>query len=36
MASVVAIGIFNAVAFAGAGHLFNRLNHNGYENEIKT
>ena len=28
-------GLFNAVAFAGAGFLFSKLNHNGYENEIK-
>ena len=35
MASVVAIGIFNVVAFAGAGYLFSKLNHNGYEDEIK-
>ena len=30
-----AIGIFNAVAFAGAGYLFNKLNHSGYEDKIK-
>ena len=35
MTSVVARGIFNAVAFAGAGLLFSKLNHNGYENEMK-
>ena len=35
MASVVAIGLFNAVAFAGAGYLFNKLNHSDYEKEIK-
>ena len=35
MTSVVAGGIFNAVAFAGAGFLFSKLNHNGYEDEIK-
>ena len=28
-------GLFNAVAFAGAGFLFSKLNHNGYEKEIK-
>ena len=28
-------GLFNAVAFVGAGFLFSKLNHNGYENEIK-
>ena len=35
MTSVVAIGIFNAVAFAGAGNLFSKLNHSDYEKEIK-
>ena len=35
MTSVVAGGIFNAVAFAGAGFLFSKLNHTGYENEMK-
>ena len=30
IASVVAIGIFNAIAFAGAGCLFSKLNHGGY------
>ena len=35
MTSIVAGGIFNAVAFAGAGFLFSKLNHNGYEDEIK-
>ena len=28
-------GLFNAVAFAGAGFLFSKLNHTGYEKEIK-
>ena len=28
-------GLFNAVAFAGAGFLFSKLNHRGYEKEIK-
>ena len=28
-------GLFNAFAFAGAGYLFNKLNHNGYKDEIK-
>ena len=28
-------GLFNAVAFAGVGFLFSRLNHTGYEKEIK-
>ena len=31
----VAGGIFNALAFAGAGFLFSKLNHTGYEKEIK-
>ena len=35
MTSVVAGGIFNTVAFAGAGFLFSKLNHNGYEDEMK-
>ena len=35
MASVVAGGLFNAVAFACAGFLFSKLNHRGYEDEIK-
>ena len=35
MASIIATGLFNAVTFAGAGLLFSRLNHNGYEKEIK-
>ena len=35
MTSVVAGGLFNAVAFAGAGFLFSKLNHRGYEDEIK-
>ena len=35
MSSVVAGGLFNAVAFAGAGFLFSKLNHRGYEDEIK-
>ena len=35
MASVVAGGIFNAVAFAGAGFLFSKLNHQGYDDEMK-
>ena len=28
-------GLFNAVAFAGAGFLFSKLNHTGYEKEIQ-
>ena len=35
MTSVVAGGLFNAVAFAGAEFLFSKLNHRGYEKEIK-
>ena len=35
MASMVVGGLFNAVAFAGAGFLFSKLNHSGYQNEIK-
>ena len=35
MASVVAGGIFKAVAFAGAGFLFSKLNHQGYDDEMK-
>lgn len=35
MASVVAGGLFNAVAFAGAGYIFHKLNKSGYEKEIK-
>ena len=30
----IAGGIFNAFAFAGAGFLFSKLNHTGYEKEI--
>ena len=35
MASVVTSGVFNALAFAGAGYLFKLLDGNGYKNEIK-
>ena len=35
MASVVAGGLFNAVAFAGAGYLFHKLDRSGYEKETK-
>ena len=35
MASVVAGGLFNAVAFVRAGFLFSHLNKNGYEAEAK-
>ena len=34
MVSVVLGGAFNALAFAGAGYLFQRLNKNGYEEEM--
>ena len=35
MASMVVGGLFNAFAFAGAGFLFSKLNHSGYQDEIK-
>ena len=35
MASVVAGGLFNAIAFAGAGYIFHKLDKNGYEKEMK-
>ena len=35
IASAIAGGVFNAFAFAGAGWLFSKLNHKGYEAEIK-
>ena len=35
MASIIAADLFNSVAFAGAGFLFSKLNHSGYEKEIK-
>ena len=35
MASVVASGLFNAIAFAGAGYVFHKLDKNGYEKEMK-
>ena len=35
MASVAAVGVFNALAFAGAGYLFKLIDKNGYEKEIK-
>ena len=28
-------GLFNAVAFAGAGFLFSKINHTGYEKEVR-
>ena len=34
MASVVAGGLFNAVAFAGAGYVFHKLDKKGYEAEM--
>ena len=35
MASVVAGGLFNAIAFAGAGYVFHKLGKSGYEKEMK-
>ena len=35
MASVVAGGLCNAVAFAGAGYVFHKLDKKGYEDEMK-
>ncbi|CAB4005765.1 Hypothetical predicted protein [Paramuricea clavata] len=35
MTTLVVGGLFNAVAFAGAGLLFSRLNHNGYKEEVR-
>ncbi|CAB3983140.1 Hypothetical predicted protein [Paramuricea clavata] len=35
MTSVVAGGLFNAVAFAGARFLFSKLNGQGYKEEVK-
>ena len=35
MAQIVVGGIFNAVAFSAAGFLFSKLNHQGYEAEMK-
>ena len=35
MASIVAGGLFNAVAFAGAGYIFHKLDKKGYEDEMK-
>ena len=35
MASVVAGGLFNAVAFAGASYIFHKLDKKGYEHEMK-
>ena len=35
MVSVVAGGLFNAIAFAGAGYVFHKLDKNGYEAEME-
>ena len=35
MASVVAGGLFNAIAFAGAGYMFHKLDKSGYEAEME-
>ena len=35
MSSVVTGGIFNALAFAGAGFLFSKLNKEGYSDEMR-
>ena len=35
MASVVAGGLFNAIAFAGASYVFHKLDKSGYEKEMK-
>ena len=35
MAQIVVVGIFNAIAFSAAGFLFSKLNHQGYESEMK-
>ena len=35
MASVVAGGLFNAIAFAGAGYVFHKLDKSGYEAEME-
>ena len=35
MTSVVAGGLFNAVAFAGAGYVFHKLDKKGYEDEME-
>ena len=35
MASVVAGGLFNVIAFAGAGYVFHKLDENGYEKEME-
>ena len=35
MASVVAGGLFNAIAFAGAGYVFHKLDKSGYEEQME-
>ena len=35
MAGVVAGGLFNAIALAGAGYVFHKLDKNGYEKEME-
>ena len=35
MAGVVAGGLFNAIAFAGAVYVFHKLDKNGYEKEME-
>ena len=35
MAGVIAGGLFNAIAFAGAGYVFHKLHKNGYEKEMR-
>ena len=35
MASVVAGGLFDAIAFAGAGYVFHKLDRSGYEKEME-
>ena len=35
MASVAASGVFNALAFAGAGYLFKMIDKGGYEKELR-
>ena len=35
MASVVAGGLFNTIAFAGAGYVFHKLDKSGYEAEME-
>ena len=35
MTSIVASGVFNALAFAGAGYLFQQINKDGYNEETK-